>query len=72
MGNDKNYIMTIDSNYNLHRKSKAHKDFFNDIMNFMINDNKNFDCSSEIHLQMFPSNKHGFKKEVLNGIKQNL
>lgn len=65
MGKDKRFIKSLNSRHTDYIKSSAHKVFFTDIMDFPINDNDNFDNENKIVLTMFPSNKHGFKKELM-------
>lgn len=68
MGEDKKIISVLVSkskNIN-YKKSLPHKKFFNEIMEFDIKDDINFDNESKIIITMFPSNKHGVKKGVYN------
>lgn len=66
MSNDKIFSFVLKSVNNKYNKSLSHKIFFTDIMNFPIKDNINFNNSSKLTITMFPSNKHGFKKELID------
>lgn len=69
MGNDKSLLMTLTSKFKpipFYLKSLPHKKFFIDIMEFKIKDESNFDNEGQITITMFPSNKHGIEKELLD------
>lgn len=65
MGIDKKFKHILHNKSLAFTKSNAHKLFFKNIMNFPINDNIHYDNEEIITITVFPSNKHGFKKEVL-------
>jgi len=66
MGLDKELIGSIASSFNIYSKSLSHKNFFNEIMDFNITDNINFDNGNFIRIVSFLSNKNGILRSVLN------
>lgn len=55
----KHLIFIVSSGNNIHIKSNGHKIFFNEIMDYCIYDNDNFDNSISIIIESFNSIKHG-------------
>lgn len=68
MGADKRFIKALESKHRIFFKSLGHKTFFVDIMKFPITDNVNFDTDNKITITSFPSNKHGYKKELFENV----
>jgi hypothetical protein len=59
MSDVKKLILIVTSKNHSHEKSNAHKKFFNEVMNYDIKDNKNFDNNTSIIITAFGSWKHG-------------
>lgn len=65
MSERKKLYKILENKNSIYEKSLPHKWFFNEIMEYNINDNDRFDNESKLTITSFPSNKHGFEmKEV--------
>lgn len=66
IGDDKKYIMKIDSDYYVKEKSLAHKNALTQYYNIRITDNVNFDDNRKISICQYENKKYGQKIPFTN------